>query len=78
MDHIKRIPKVLNVSDFKVCFSYETRKGYYRQQERLVASANKEDAKTDFNIWSKTQRTMANVKILGIVEVENSRKSIEL
>ena len=52
---IKRIPIKILVSDFIITFSYETKKGYYREQ----------------------QRSMFNVKILGIVETEN-KEIIEL
>ena len=75
---IKNIPS--NIASFKylVTFSYETKKGYYREQQRYVRHINKESAKIWFTSWSDSIRTMFNVKILSIDEIENSREDIEL
>lgn len=74
---IKRIPIKILISDFIITFSYETRKGYYREQQRSLKHYSEEEAIFCFKVWAKNQRTMFNVKILGIVETEN-KEIIEL
>ncbi|HAT4290170.1 TPA: hypothetical protein I9061_002712 [Clostridium perfringens] len=74
---IKRIPIKILISDFIITFSYETRKGYYREQQRTLKHFTEEEAIFCFKVWAKNQRTMFNVKILGIVETED-KETIEL
>lgn len=74
---VKRIPIKISISEFLITFSYETRKGYYREQQRRLKHYSAEDAIFLFKAWAKEQRTMFNVKILGIVETEN-KEIIEL
>ncbi len=78
MELIKRIPIRLDVFEFKITFSYETKKGHYREQKRTIKGFNENDAVSRFKKWGKQQRTMSNVKILGIKENTNNRKTIEL
>lgn len=78
MVDIKRIPAKINVFDYKVRFSYETRKGYYREQERTVKGFNIHNARLTFINWAQNQRTMTNVQILGMVEIFKNRQVIEL
>lgn len=78
MVQIKRIPVTVTLYEFKVVFAYETRKGYYREQERTVKGFSKAYAKDSFNSWAKKQRTMVNAKILAIEEIEENRQIIEL
>lgn len=78
MVQIKRIPVKVAVFDYKVRFSYETRKGYYREQERSIKGLNKDDAALKFINWAQNQRTMTNVNILGMVEIFKNRQVIEL
>lgn len=74
---IKRIPIKILVSDFIITFSYETKKGYYREQQRTLKHFTEEEAIFCFKVWAKNQRTMFNVKILSIVETED-KETIEL
>lgn len=74
---IKRIPIKILISDFIITFSYETRKGYYREQQRTLKHFTEEEAIFCFKVWAKNQRTMFNVKILSIVETED-KETIEL
>lgn len=74
---VKRIPIKISISEFLITFSYETRKGYYREQQRRLKHYSAEDAIFLFKAWAKEQRTMFNVKILGIVETED-KETIEL
>ncbi|EJT6169391.1 hypothetical protein [Clostridium perfringens] len=74
---VKRIPIKIFVSDFIITFSYETKKGYYREQQRTLKHYSVDAAIAYFKFWVKNQRTMFNVKILGIVETEN-KETIEL
>lgn len=78
MEILKRIPTELTVFDYKVVFTYETRKGYYREQERSIKGISKEDVTSKFKYWAKKQRTMTNVNILGMVEIRDNRQKIEL
>ncbi len=78
MELIKRIPIRLDVFEFKITFSYETKKGHYREQKRTIKGFNENDAISRFKKWGKQQRTMSNVKILGIEENFKNRKIIEL
>ena len=74
---IKRIPIKILISDFIITFSYETRKGYYREQQRTLKHYSVGAAIAYFRNWANNQRTMFNVKILGIVATEN-KEIIEL
>ncbi|HAK44019.1 MAG TPA: hypothetical protein DCM59_16675 [Clostridium sp.] len=78
MELVKRIPIRLEVFEFKIMFSYETKKGHYREQKRSIKGFNENDAVSRFKKWGKQQRTMFNVKILGIEENFKSRETIEL
>lgn len=78
MEQIKRIPIKLDISEFEVTFSYETMRGYHREQTRFIKGLDKEDGIKRFESWGRTQRTMFNVKILGVVEVIGNRKTIDL
>lgn len=75
---MKRIRRNINIYEYTIFFSYETRKGYYREQQIIMPGFNKEDAATEFMKWANKQRTMSNVKILGIVKREQEIKSIEV
>ncbi|MGV1105827.1 hypothetical protein ACQR28_09225 [Clostridium perfringens] len=74
---MKRIPIKISISEFLITFSYETRKGYYREQQRTLKHYSVGAAIAYFRNWANNQRTMFNVKILGIVETEN-KETIEL
>ncbi|KJZ95390.1 MULTISPECIES: hypothetical protein [unclassified Clostridium] len=79
MEEIKRIPNIFQVHNYLITFSYETFKGYYREQQREINTTDKESAKVIFNRWLNTaerKRTMTNVKILGIVENKEKSKTI--
>ncbi len=78
MDEIKRIPNKIYIGEFVITFSYETRKGYYREQQRKISATDKAVAEWNFNVWVNKQRTMTNVKILGIVENRNNSKVIDV
>lgn len=76
---IKRIPRKIKFYEYLITFSYETvGKKYYREQQRTMFASDNEDIKTVFNDWSKQQRTMSNVKILGITKYENEVVDIEI
>ncbi|WP_252214469.1 hypothetical protein [Clostridium sp. VAP41] len=75
---IKRIPNEIEIYEYIITFSYETRKGYYREQQRKIYTTDKAIAEWNFNVWANKQRTMTNVKILGIVENTNNRKIISV
>lgn len=74
---VKRIPIKISISEFLITFSYETRKGYYREQQRTLKHYSVGAAIACFRNWANNQRTMFNVKILGIVETED-KETIEL
>lgn len=78
MELVKRISIKLDVFEFKIIFSYETKKGHYREQQRSIKGFNENDAVSRFKKWGKQERIMSNVKILGIEENLKSRKTIEL
>lgn len=75
---IKRIPNEIEIYEYIITFSYETRKGYYREQQRKIYTTDKAIAEWNFNVWANKQRTMTNVKILGIVENRNNSKVIDV
>ena len=78
MNDVKKIPTSIVIKEFLITFSYETRKGYYREQQRSLRTLDESNVKSLFNEWAKTVRTMFNVKILGIVELEEKRQVIAL
>ena len=81
MEQIKRIPTKLEIKEYLINFSYETRKGYYREQQRKVKHITKDAAKETFKNWLNTaerNRSMANVKILGIDELTENKQEIVL
>ena len=67
-EYIKKIKNEIPVSEFIVTFMYETKKGYYREQQRRVYAFNTGQARAIFADWIKTVRTMFNGKILNIEE----------
>ena len=73
MEEIKRIPNKISINNYVIIFSYKTKKGYYREQERQIYATSEVLAKVNFKLWANKQRTMFNVEILSIVE--NSKKS---
>lgn len=75
---IKRIKNKINIHKYKVIFSYETYKGHYKEQEREINAVSSNQVKEVFNTWKKSIRTMTNVKILGIVKLEENIKIIEI
>ncbi|MDY4605388.1 hypothetical protein [Clostridium tertium] len=76
--NIKKIITKIDVKTFLVTFSYETRKGYYREQQRLLSVIDKDDPKEEFKNWSNKCRTILNAKILSIVEIKELDKVIEI
>jgi len=78
MDEVKRIAVNLIIKEFLITFDYETRKGHRKEQQRYIKHLNKEDAKGSFTAWAKEVRTMSNVKILGITELEARAQEIAL
>lgn len=78
MEVIKRIPIKLVFKEYKVTFEYETRKGYGRKQQRVMKSTNRDKIVYEFEEWTKKQRTMSNVQILGIEELKGREQVIEL
>lgn len=76
MDKIKRIPVNIVIKKFLITFEYETIKGHRREQQRTIRQLSKDAAKEEFNKWSKSIRTMVNVKILSIVELYSSVETI--
>lgn len=78
MEEIKIIPNKITINNYVITFSYKTRKGYYREQQRQIYATDKEIAKQNFEVWANKQRTMTNVKILGIVENTEKSKTIDV
>ncbi|MDU1279183.1 MAG: hypothetical protein E6342_00525 [Clostridium sp.] len=76
--NIKKIITKINIKTFLVTFSYETRKGYYREQQRLIGVLDKEDPKKQFETWVSNCRTIFNAKILSIVEMKDLNRVIEI
>lgn len=75
---LKRIPTNICIREYRISFTYETLKGQYREQQRLIKQLTLEDAKSRFEEWAKTVRTMFKVEILNIEEIENNKEYIEL
>lgn len=78
MSDVKRIPRKLRFYKFLITFSYETIKGYYREQERTIYCESRTECVEKFKEWSKKQRTMINVQILVIERTNKEPKIIEL
>ncbi len=76
--NIKKIKTKINVKTYLVTFEYQTRKGYYREQQRLISVLDKEDPKEQFNTWASNCRTIFNAKILNIVEIKDLNRTIEI
>ncbi|WP_305153877.1 hypothetical protein [uncultured Clostridium sp.] len=76
--NIKKITTSINIKTYLITFSYETRKGYYREQQRLISLLEKEDPKSKFKVWAKNCRTIFNAEILNIVELKELNKTIEI
>jgi uncharacterized ubiquitin-like protein YukD len=79
MEEIKKVPvKVpITVKEYRINFTYETRRGHYRTQTRTIEHLNEDSALEAFKEWGKTIRTMSNVKILGITDT-NTTRTIEV
>lgn len=75
---IKKIRTSIIVKTYLVTFEYVTRKGYRREQQRLLTASSIEDPEETFNNWAKNCRTISNAKILGIVEIKEEQKKIDL
>lgn len=75
---IKKIKRKINVKTYRVTFSYKTRKGYYREQQRIISVLENEKPKEEFKIWASNCRTIFNAEILSIVEMKDSNKIIEI
>lgn len=78
MEQIKRIPVNINVFQFLITFSYKTRKGNYKEQQRIINDISKENAKEHFKQFIENNRTMFNGKILSIVEIEENKQVIAI
>lgn len=77
--NIKRIPNIIECYQYLITFSYETVKtNRYREQQRTIRHVSRDAAIEAFKNWSKNQRTMSKVEILGIVEIENSKRNLEV
>ena len=75
---VKKIIRKITVKAYLISFGYETRKGYYKDQQRLIKGLDKEDVANILYDWAREQRTMSNVQILGIEELENTIEEIEI
>lgn len=75
---IKKIRTSIIAKTYLVTFEYVTRKGYRREQQRLLTVSSIEDPEETFNNWAKNCRTISNAKILGIVEIKEEQKKIDL
>jgi hypothetical protein len=75
MEETKRIPVKIQVEVHKylIHFTYDTRKGHYKTQQRSIEHLNEDSALQAFKEWAKTVRTMSNVKILGIFDNKSTR-----
>lgn len=76
--NIKKINRKLRVNTYIVTFSYETYKGYYREQQRIIKGFSKEEVKEFLKDWVNSTRTMSNVKILGIEKQEEYTQEIDI
>ncbi|WP_298127136.1 hypothetical protein [uncultured Clostridium sp.] len=71
--NIKKIKNSIIINSYRITFEYETKRGHRREQQRIISDLNKEEAKNKFDLWSKNNRTIFNVKILSIVELEEKQ-----
>lgn len=78
LTEIKRIPVRLTVKEYLITYEYDTWRGYTREDQRRIKHFDRALAKECFLKWSKNQRTMTNVKILGMDEIENNVQEIVL
>lgn len=79
MDEIKRIPVTLEIKEFLISFEYQTWKGKHRKTDkRNIKHFDYQEAKRAFKKWSKSVRTMSNVQILDMVEIEENKQEIVL
>lgn len=76
--NIKKIKRKINVKTYRVTFSYKTRKGYYREQQRIISVLDNENPKEEFKSWASNCRTIFNAEILSIVEMKDLNKKIEI
>lgn len=74
----KLIKNRISINKYKISFSYETYKGYYREQEREVNAISSNNVREVFNDWKSSIRTMTNVKILGVVKLQEKIQVIEI
>ncbi|MGL4452193.1 MAG: hypothetical protein ACRCX8_19660 [Sarcina sp.] len=63
---IKKIKHKVMFREFVIFYSYETWKGYYRENKIKVLAINELHAKEIFKTWSKDQRATLNAKILSV------------
>ncbi|MEG1256639.1 hypothetical protein [Clostridium sp.] len=75
---IKKIKTSITILTYLVTFEYETAKGYRREQQRLVSVMERNDPKEVFESWVNKIRTIFNAEILGIVELKELKKIIEI
>ena len=78
-EYIKRIPVNLEIKSFLITFEYVTWKGNHRKiDKRTVKHSNLEEAKKAFNKAAEHFRTMYNVQILNIEEVQGENQVLDL
>lgn len=77
-NNIKKINRKIEINTYIVTFSYETYKGYYREQQRIIKGFSKEEVKEFLKDWVNNIRTMSNVKILGIEKQEEYTQEIDI
>lgn len=72
---LKKIPLDIMLYTYKITFSYNTWKSNQRKTDvRIITHLTYEDAKIAFKEWSKKSRTMSNVEILDMVEINSIKK----
>ncbi|WP_046057722.1 MULTISPECIES: hypothetical protein [unclassified Clostridium] len=78
METIKRIPNKIQINSYVISFSYNTVKGWHREQQRQMFAISRDEVESTFRDWCWRQRTMTNVKILGIAEEKGKSKTIDV
>ena len=79
MQEVKRIPVKLEIKTFLITFEYVTWKGNRRKiDKRLIKHINSEEAQKAFLKAAKHFRTMFNVSILNIEEMQEENQEIDL
>ena len=79
MEKIKTIPTKIQVNKYLITFEYETWKGHHRKiDKRLIKHINSEEAQKAFLKAAKHFRTMFNVSILNIEEMQEENQEIDL